>query len=266
MDFELVISDFDGTLGIRPGIIEQETVEAIKEYEKKGGIFVVCSGRTASTIIPICKRYGLSGLVVSNQGARISDIETDTPLLLGGLDNKTASKIAKDLLNENIDVCGCVDNIIVGDHPCEYIDYHKGLINKALIVKDLVKYFKKTKRHIYKIVATTTPEKVIEIVFKYQKKYDSGLTVNSGGDRLIEVINSHYNKGNAVKFLAKHYNIPYERIMTVGDSTNDLELVSGKWFGVAVGDGKAELKKVAKEITVPYSEQPIKVLLKKYCL
>ena len=52
----------------------------------------------------------------------------------------------------------------------------------------------------------------------------------------------------------------------MGDSTNDIELIKGEWHGVAVGDAREELKAVAKEITVPYSEQPIKYLLEKYCL
>jgi hydroxymethylpyrimidine pyrophosphatase-like HAD family hydrolase len=54
--------------------------------------------------------------------------------------------------------------------------------------------------------------------------------------------------------------------MAVGDFNNDFELVGGPWHGVAVGDGSAELKKIAKEITVPFREHPIKYLIEKYCL
>ena len=54
--------------------------------------------------------------------------------------------------------------------------------------------------------------------------------------------------------------------MAVGDSTNDIELLNGPWHGVAVGDGRKELLAVADEITVPYNENPVKVLLEKYCL
>jgi hydroxymethylpyrimidine pyrophosphatase-like HAD family hydrolase len=66
--------------------------------------------------------------------------------------------------------------------------------------------------------------------------------------------------------LSKYYNIPLEEILTVGDSTNDIDLVKGPWYGVAVGDGKEALKAVAKEVTVPFEQKPVKVLLEKYCL
>ena len=83
---------------------------------------------------------------------------------------------------------------------------------------------------------------------------------------MLEAINPEYSKGNAVRFLANYYNIPLEQVIAVGDSTNDIDLITGEWHGVAVGDGKQELKAVAKEITLPFKEKPIKHLIEKYCL
>ena len=83
---------------------------------------------------------------------------------------------------------------------------------------------------------------------------------------MLEVINPKYSKGNAVKFLADYYGVKLSEVLAVGDSTNDIELLRGEWHGVAVGDAKEELKAVADEITVPYKDQPVKVLLEKYCL
>ena len=83
---------------------------------------------------------------------------------------------------------------------------------------------------------------------------------------LLECINKEYTKGRAVKFLSEHFNVPLSEVITVGDSTNDIPLLDGAWHGVAVGDAKDELKKVAKEITVEFKDKPILHLLKKYCL
>ena len=35
MKYKLFLSDFDWTLGLAPDFIEEETVKAIKEYQKK---------------------------------------------------------------------------------------------------------------------------------------------------------------------------------------------------------------------------------------
>jgi hydroxymethylpyrimidine pyrophosphatase-like HAD family hydrolase len=98
---------------------------------------------------------------------------------------------------------------------------------------------------------------------KYKGK---GVKFNSGAKNLLEAINSECGKGSAVRFLSKYYNVPLDKVITVGDSTNDLEMLKGDWHGVCVGDGREELKKIAKEITVPYKDNPIKVLMEKYCL
>jgi hydroxymethylpyrimidine pyrophosphatase-like HAD family hydrolase len=103
-------------------------------------------------------------------------------------------------------------------------------------------------------------------VEKYSQILGEEIIVNSGGAGLIEFINSKYNKGFAVEILSREFNIPFEKIIAVGDSTNDLPLMDKRWHSVAVGDGSNELKNRAKEITVPFSENPVKILLEKYCL
>ena len=93
-----------------------------------------------------------------------------------------------------------------------------------------------------------------------------GVKFNSGAKCLLEAINPDCGKDNAVRFLANYYNVPLDQTLSVGDSTNDIPLLSGEWHGVAVGDGKEELKRIADEITVPFKEKPVLHLLKKYCL
>ena len=88
MKYRLFVSDFDGTLGKAPDRIEPETVEAIKVYERHGGIFAVCTGRMFSSIRPICLKYGLKGLVIAYQGAMIGDIETGKVVFSGGIGQK----------------------------------------------------------------------------------------------------------------------------------------------------------------------------------
>jgi hydroxymethylpyrimidine pyrophosphatase-like HAD family hydrolase len=78
MKYKLFISDYDGTLGVAPkNDIDSETVSAIKKFTEQGGIFVVCSGRETTSITRILRESNLDkGLLVSFQGARITDLNT----------------------------------------------------------------------------------------------------------------------------------------------------------------------------------------------
>lgn len=64
MKYDLFISDYDGTLGDSNGI-GVEIVNAIKEYEKKGGKFVICTGRMFSFIYDVCMKYDIADTIVS---------------------------------------------------------------------------------------------------------------------------------------------------------------------------------------------------------
>ncbi len=266
MKYKLFISDFDGTLGNTQNVIDDEVIEAIKKYTALGGKFVICSGRMTGAILPICRKYGLSGYVVSFQGACITDIETGEKLLDAGLDVELASMVVKDFATEpDLQTVADVQDVMycVTDSP--YTDFHKPYV-PVRKVPDILEAIKALGHSASKIVGVGSPETVARLTAKYSAKYAGKLICNNGADVLLEVINPRYSKGNAVKVLAEKLNVPYDQILTVGDSTNDIELVRGEWHGVAVGDAKEELKAVAKEITVPFNEKPVKYLLEKYCI
>lgn len=56
-------------------------------------------------------------------------------------------------------------------------------------------------------------------------------------------------KGKAVKFLAEILGIAPERVMTIGDSINDLDMLNGEYgfFPVAVANAEPEIKEVVRK-------------------
>lgn len=267
MKFDLFISDFDGTLGIAPAHIEQENVTAIKKYVEKGGKFVICTGRMFSSIRDICLKYGLEGIVISYQGAMINDIKTGKSLFSGGIDYELAARISSELKNEGIEVIMDIDDILYYEQPSDYVNFYRNAVKvKGELVPDISKKILDEKKQVLKVSGICDAKTAKQLTDKYNELYKGKLIINNGSENLVEVVNPKCCKGNAVEFVAKYYNIPKNKIIAVGDSTNDIELLSGEWYGVAVGDARDELKKYAKEITVPFKENPVKVLLEKYCL
>ncbi len=267
MKYKLFIADFDFTLGTMPDVIEQDTVSAIKEYVRRGGKFVICSGRMYRFIKAICKKYDLDGLVVTYQGAMINDVSTDKQLQVGGIDYTLASKVVSDLIENGIDPLIFIDDNLYYGKMTSYVDgYIKIARSPGVEVGDLSKFVLDTKKSVLKVGGVGDVDAIQRIRLKFNQLYNGQLLFNNGAPQIIEGINPEYSKGSAVRFLSEYYNIPFEETLAVGDSTNDVELIRGDWFGVAVGDGHEEVKKVAKEITVPFKEQPVKVLLEKYCL
>ncbi len=266
MKYKLVISDYDNTLG-KIKHVEPETVEAIKQYNEQGGNFIVCTGRFYHHIKGICRKCGISGLVATCQGSQIRDLKDDSILVDGGIEKELAIKIAKKLISDGVKVCCYIGDRLVYEQTSRYVELYTEHASFTFKTDNMVEYIKNSdSRYVLKFIVAVDESKVSEFTEKYQNYFGEEVVVNSGGSFIIEIINPKFNKGEAVKFIAKYYNIPFSEVMTIGDSTNDLDLVKGEWHGVAVGDGAESLKSVAKEIAVAFPLQPVKQMLDKYCL
>ncbi len=267
MKYELLISDFDGTLGVAPAHVEMETVETIKKYQEKGGIFVICTGRSYLSIKKVCKKYGIKGVAIAFQGSLACDLEKDDIIFDGGMDNTLSNEIISDILSMGIETGVYLDDYYYYEKQGPCIEkYEKLVMVKGVLVDNLAHCVDTTDKKIRKVLSVGEPKVLDEAERILSKKYEGKLIVNRSAKGILEVISPVWSKGEAVKKIAKYYGVPLSSVLTVGDSTNDISLLDGEWHGVAVGDAMDELKKYAKEITVDFKDQPIKVLLEKYCL
>lgn len=268
MKYDLFISDFDGTLGHAPDVIDAETLKAINEYVEKGGIFAVCSGRMYPSISRICKKYGLKGAVCSYQGARINDAETGEVLFEGGMDANISAEIAEYFTSKGIPYVVELDDVLYSFGKSELIGvYERSCQMVAHPLADPPKVIRERGKKVFKLIGFTGTERTAEVTEDATRRFGNrGILVNNGERFIVETVSADCGKKFAVEFLAKHYGVPINKVLAVGDSTNDIQLLSGDWHTVAVGDAREELKAIADEITVPFKDRPVKYLLEKYCL
>ncbi len=267
MKYQMIISDYDGTLiDAGENYINQEVVDAIKRFVNLGGKFIICSGRPIGSIKQILNKVGLSGVAVGLQGAVIHDLDRDKEIYAKGLAPKPAVEIIKSFKQEKGELVVYVGDEMYFDKDGDFVKlYQQKLGVKGYLVNDLVDFVLKENRPVSKIGLLTDEITVLKTVKKYNEIYKyKGAIFNSGYKYMAEVVNPDFAKGDAVRFLAEYYGVPFLKIMTVGDSTNDYSLLYGEWHGVCVGDGHEKLKEIAKEITVPVKEKPIKYLIEKY--
>lgn len=267
MKYKMFVADFDWTLGCAPDKIEASTAEAVKEYQKKGGKFAVCTGRLFSSIRPILRKYGITGDVVACQGAIIGDIETGERIYSHGIEPALAAETVKTLLADGHFVMLDSDDTLYFSEYNEYTAAYERLTTlKGVVLGDMPAFIVREKACTQKIMIMDEAERIPQLVEEYNKKFKGALLANSGAKYLMEIVNPVWNKGVSVEFLAERYGIDKAEVLAVGDSTNDLSLMGRGFHGVAVGDGNPLLQAAADEVTVPFAEKPVEVLLKKYCL
>ena len=266
MKYKVFISDYDGTLGGWNGI-EGETVKAVKEFERRGGKFVVCTGRMYKNIKSICDKFDIAEVISSYQGARINERISGKTIYASQIPDDLAIDVLNYVKDLPVKPIVFADDALHYSEESVYIGVYRNADGVTLFREnDLVKGIEEKKFCAYKIVVVCDGITPDEFIKEYGGRYKDRLIVNSGGSIIAEFVNPACSKGAAIRFLAKYYGVSCDEILAVGDSSNDLEMMNGEWHGVAVGDGFDGLKAIADEITVPFSEKPVKYLLEKYCL
>ena len=273
MKYNLIISDFDGTLADTSGrasrsdLIPTPVLDAIDKFRKAGGKFVVCSGRATDTAHTVLKMANLiPDALITYQGSMVF-VGNET-VVNGGVKSDLASKIVKDIKEKFNRECGtyiCDVYYYEGDSPYTvgYADFCIKHGMKTEKLADLSAFIKENGGLSQKLIVTKAPtEELAEIHSYLSENYGDKIVANSGAPTILEIVSVDYTKYTASKFIAETFGVKEEETVTIGDSSNDLTLIEFG-TGCAVGDGSKELINEADYVAPPIVEMPVKDIIDK---
>lgn len=268
INYKLIISDFDNTLTDGENHVPKKVRKAISEYVKCGGIFAVCTGRMLRSILPQVKKLGLKGIVASNQGIVISDIESGKILKNGGMTADETAFVCRTIekVNQSINLYSG-DNIYTSiPKNNKYLKFYEKVIKvKAIHVDGKISDFAQKSNLTYqKVAIIIAPRERQQIYDILSAELGDKFDVTCSANMLIEVSPFGETKGKAVEFLAKHFGVPLEKTIAVGDNLNDLSMIQAAGIGVCVGNGVDELKKAADYVSLSSSEGGIAQIIARY--
>ena len=135
------------------------------------------------------------------------------------------------------------------------------------VVKDLDEAFKKYKGEILKGVCV---EKEFKDKLKEAKEEliacTTDLEVVSSWDDNFEIMKKGSSKGEAVQMLAKYLGVSQEEVMCIGDSENDLSMITWAGTGVAMGNAIDSVKDVANYVTADNKHGGVAEAIRKFVL
>jgi hypothetical protein len=82
----------------------------------------------------------------------------------------------------------------------------------------------------------------------------------------LEFLNKDASKGTALKDLATILGFPKERVMAIGDSGNDIDLIEYAGIGVAMGNAVDAVKDVADAFTTSNTEDGVAEAIRRFAL
>ncbi len=264
--FKLIATDLDWTLIYDRNKINNENLEYIKKYLALGNPFVIVTGRPLFMCLPLIHELGLDSYpslsLMTYNGVVFYSFKDKTPkeiapritpMEVKELHEYTTSKKLNLLLyfNENVYI-----NEIFDFKDKENSLDHLPLNYDTKIIDNL-------STPLYKAIIASDHEYTEQFVVELKDKFNN-LDFYFSQRYYLEVMHKGINKGTAIDFLAKYYNISLDEIITLGDSENDVFMFKKVKKSFAMKNAHDSVKKEASDVCLDVKEANFKHIIKKY--
>ncbi len=267
MEKHLIAIDLDGTLLDSNSKISEENINTIKKVSELGHMVVLATGRPYHATIDYYYELKLDTPVITDNGGNIREpLNNNFQTVVDGIPVSVSHEIFK----------------FTKDHlESAFYSYGK-YVYAYNYLERLHKIFmgseKATVYHVNFDEVMHSPTGMIYLVdinfidsfenylnTKLNEEVNYRLWGKDSKHGVYEIYKKGSSKLKAINWVAKHFNVNPENIISFGDGINDIEMVSGVKMGVAVSNAETLVKKGAKYIS-PHSndENAVSIFLKEY--
>ena len=273
----------DGTLLGEQHMISEETVQLIKEAQKKGIEFLVATGRAYNEARYILNQADIHCPAICVNGGEIRDKDGNIEFAIGldGNVSKEIEKVFNDFevyfeiytpsgtyttdRNSGVNLVADIYHSVTPEHEIEVIRdvaeerFLEGLIDT---IESYHHVFDEEDCLVYKFLAFGLDEDVLEQT-KAKLREIEGVEVTSSGRHNIEVMHKDARKGVALQRFVEKHGITLEETMALGDNYNDISMLSVVGHSVAMGNAEQPVKDIAKEVTDTNVNDGVAKMIKK---
>lgn len=266
--YDLVVSDFDGTLFSAANGICKNTLFAIKKFIAAGGVFCVATGRMTSSIIKFYKEYGFRGYVISFNGAEICNTDTGEKVFKRHVDNFTCAKLLEYAEREGHRIQVYPDDVLtVNGLNDDYRAYAKRChVSICDCDEPVSNLFKRKNLTSGKVLFYTNDSLRGKMLAEIKNVVGDEYEVICSNHEHIDVMAKGISKGAAVLKLCEILGKSSERLVCFGDEMNDASMLQIAALGVATKNGNENLKKIADVIVPPCEKGGVGIGIEKFCI
>lgn len=264
MHYKILCSDLDGTLLTTKSDVSDFTISEIKRIKDKMRIILV-SARMPKAMTYIQKDLGIeneplicyNGALVLKDNKELYSTSIDVSLVekLNTLSNEHAIKLGLYYKDE-----WYVETKT--ERVLKEIKHTKAIPSLQQTSKTLENWkLRKVGAHKIMLMGTLqTSDKIYPILLEKFKDY---LNIYRSNDTLIEVTPKAISKLSAIKILLSSTDTLND-VIAFGDNYNDAEMLEFSGYGVAVGNAREKVKKIADNITLENTKHGVAEFIKRH--
>ena len=252
LDVKLIALDLDDTLLNDDRQITDLNVQALRECAQKGIYVVLCSGRAEDAILPFVRRLQIAGLetgrfLIAINGCSIFDLHKRQ--------NIFCRKVEPQILlraNQLAEGAGLRSEVYTPDtiYYREATKWTKLDVDlcglKGVAVQNYESFIQ---QGFTKMLIPGEPEQLLELQKILRNEFKERAVIFTSKPYFLELLPPDCGKGEAVSWLANELGFGMDKVMGFGDSMNDESLIRMAGHGVAMCNGLAEIKNIARHVT-----------------
>lgn len=273
---KLLACDMDGTLLDSNSRVLQSTVEALRAALAKGVTVILATGKARPAAISCMETVGLAGPdgVVSTHGPGVFL----QGLAVHGMDGRL-------LPSPNLPaqvVMAAFEYANKHDVPlAAFLGDTCATLKMQTELQELhSRYFEPLPEVFPSLNALSRGPPVKKLLFMTNPDFvrthlqphwqvaleGSGAMTTMAVDNMLEIVPSEIHKWVGMKSLLQESGFAASQVMTLGDGSNDLQLVGNAGIGVAMGNAVDEVKDVASFVTASNDDDGVAFAIEKYLL
>ncbi|HEY1727700.1 MAG TPA: Cof-type HAD-IIB family hydrolase [Candidatus Baltobacteraceae bacterium] len=261
----LVALDLDGTLVSTKLQISQNVKTAITRARGAGVAFTMVTGRMFSAARPFAAAIGIEGPIVCYHGAATYVVASGERLAHTPMPIAAGLRVFERTAGEGVRALGYFEDKLYTEVNDEYTRSYTALAKvEAHEVGPLAKFF--AERPSTKINCVLDPKLAGAYAEELRIWLAGDASVTRSQPEFVEVIDANVDKGRALTTVAKYYGVELAETMAIGDSWNDVPLITSAGFGVAMGTAPPELREKADAIVAGVEQDGVAEAIERFIL
>jgi 5-amino-6-(5-phospho-D-ribitylamino)uracil phosphatase len=270
--YRMIAIDMDGTLLSPLGQVTPRTRQAIHRALAAGMLVCFATGRNwteSQTVLDAVAHYDSAVFV---GGAMVIDTKQRVTLHRTMMDPNLARELCAAIEGAGHAVLALqdteargVDYLVTGDFPLntETARWMKLTKTKLEVVPRLANH---DHAHTIRISIVAPSEEVAKVKLALEQQFAErifglAISIPSAGVDVYEVFDPAVNKWQGIQTVAQRHGIDAQQIIAIGDDLNDLPMIAKAGLGVAMGNAREEVKKIAKRVIGSNADEGLAVFL-----
>lgn len=260
-----VAVDLDGTV-LRPdSSVSERTLRAFRLCAERGVAAMIVTGRSPAAAEKVRAALGFTGPQVYYNGAAVVDMPAGRVLATTPVHSDVVEFCLGAARERDVHFHAFLpEGTLVFERERQELDYYRtrtGLVGERVDFDRLIGSQRATGGHFIKCMFIAEPPVLAALQAAVSGRFGGGVYLSRSHSTFLEILAPSVSKGNALKVAMTLRGLDPSGSIAFGDEENDIPLLEGAGFGVAMGNAIGALKSRADAVAPSNEEDGVAFFL-----